>query len=64
MLESTVIMRKKSNIQVTMINTCKLKKYSVQQLKTVFKNAIPITGLTDFCFIEFTDNGYLTSETS
>ena len=47
-----------------MINTCKLKKYSAQQLKTVFKNAIPIPGLTDFRFIEFADNGYLTSETS
>ena len=55
---------KDSNIQVTMINTCKLKKYSAQQLKTVFKNAIPIPGLTDFRFIEFADNGYLTSETS
>ena len=54
---------KDSNIQVTMMNTCELQKYSVQHLETFFKNAIPIPGITGFHFIEFTDNGYLKSET-
>ena len=31
-----------------MMNTCKLEKYSVQHLETVFKNAKPIPGITGF----------------
>ena len=50
---------KNSNIQVTMMNICKLQKYSVQHFETIFKNAIPIPGITGFHFIQFTDNGYL-----
>ena len=46
-----------------MMNICELEKYSVQHLETFFKNAIPIPGITCFHFIEFIDNGYLTSET-
>ena len=38
-----------------MMNICELVKYSVQQLETVFKNTIPISGITGFHFIE--DNG-------
>ena len=37
-----------------MMNACKLEKYSVQHLKTLFKNAIQIPGITGFHFIEFT----------
>ena len=45
------------------MNTCKLEKQSVKHLETVFKNAIPLPGITGFHFIELTDKGYLTSET-
>ena len=54
---------KDSNTQVTMMNTCELQKYSVQHLETFFKNAVPIPDITGFHFLEFTDNGYLKSET-
>ena len=49
---------KDSNIQVTMMITCELERYSLQHPKTIFRNAIPIPGITAFHFIEFTDNGF------
>ena len=54
---------KDSNIRVTMRNTCELEKHSVQHLETVFKNSIPMPGITGFHFIAFTANGYVTPET-
>ena len=42
-----------------MMITCELERYSLQHPKTIFRNAIPIPGITGFHFIEFTDNGYL-----
>ena len=47
-----------------MMNSYKLERYSVQHLKTGFKNATPIPGITGFHFIKFTDNGYLPSKLS
>ena len=46
------------------MNTYELERYSVQHLKTDFKNATPIPGITGFHFIKFTDNGYLLSKLS
>lgn len=47
-----------------MMNSYELERYSVQHLKTGFKNATPIPGITGFHFIKFTDNGYLPSKLS
>ena len=41
-----------------------IKKVFCSAAQNSFQKCYTIPGLTDFCFIEFTDNGYLTSETS